>query len=101
MYYKRLSTSARFPEYLNLAHSIVEIEVCSSLQKITFVNLFKDEMVLCCICHCIQACLYVSALYQARGLEADGGGFQVHLPIQQTFQPSGANQRSHCHSAPV
>lgn len=49
LYYKRWS-----PEYLNLAHAVVEIEVSSSLQWITSVNLSNDEMVLCSICHFIR-----------------------------------------------
>lgn len=59
-------------------------------------------MFLSSVCHCIHACFFVfTALYKARGLEADGGGLQVQLSIQPTSHPHGANQRSYRYSAAV
>ena len=55
------------------------------------------------VCSSVIVSLYFvsSALYEAAGLEADGKGVQVHLPIQPSSQPSGANQWPPRQSSPV
>lgn len=86
--YEMLSCSAPFPECLSLVYSIVEMEVSFS----SFVDLSTSDedrgnkFVFYMLLYIVLYFYFLSALYQARGLEADGGGFQFHLPIQPTSQ---------------
>lgn len=68
------SSESASPDNLKLAYAIVEIQVGSL--RLEEQHLSTSEKT------SLMSSIFLTALYQAGGLEGDGECFQVHLPIQ-------------------